>query len=95
MVYDIENSPRWVNTQKGGIYMYRNLEAELSRYGIARKDIAAVLGLNVNTVSEKLSNPDRLKLKEAQTIRRTFFPKLTMEYLFDDGELSGKYQREA
>lgn len=53
--------------------MYRNLEAELSRYGIARKDIAAVLGLNVNTVSEKLSNPDRLKLKEAQTIRRTFF----------------------
>lgn len=75
--------------------MYRNLEAELSRYGIARKDIAAVLGLNVNTVSEKLSNPDRLKLKEAQTIRRTFFPKLTMEYLFDDVELSGKYQREA
>lgn len=51
---------------------YRNLEAELSRYGIARKDIAAVLELNVNTVSEKLSNPDRLKLKEAQTIRRTF-----------------------
>lgn len=83
---------------KGGFNVYRtyrNLEAELSRYGIARKDIAAVLGLNVNTVSEKLSNPDRLKLKEAQTIRRTFFPKLTMEYLFDDGELSGKYQREA
>lgn len=41
---------------KGGFNVYRtykNLEAELSRYGIARKDIAAVLRLNVNTVTEK------------------------------------------
>ena len=63
--------------------MYRNLEAELKRKGITRADIAAVLGINIATVSEKLTKPNRLKYSEAAKIQKAFFRELNIEYLFD------------
>lgn len=63
--------------------MYRNLEAELARKGISRADIADALGVAVATVSEKLNNAGRMKLGEAMTIRDTFFPNMTVDYLFE------------
>lgn len=63
--------------------MYRNLEAELKRNGITREQIAAALGINIATVSAKLTRLDRLRLAEAVKIKQRFFPDLGLEYLFD------------
>lgn len=63
--------------------MYRNLEAELKRNGITRADIAAVLGINIATVSEKLTKPNRLKYSEAAKIKKAFFGDMDIEYLFE------------
>ena len=62
--------------------MFRNLEAELTRKNITRKDLARILGINVSTCSEKLTKPGRLKLDEAFKIRDTLFPEMQIEYLF-------------
>lgn len=63
--------------------MYQNLEAELKRSGIKREQIAAALGINIATVSAKLTRSDRLRLDEAMKIKRTFFPALGLDYLFE------------
>lgn len=66
--------------------MYRNLEAELKRYNITRKQLADALGINVATMSNKLTRYGRLKLCEAIKIQSTFFPGMTIEYLFESVE---------
>lgn len=63
--------------------MYRNLEAELKRQGISRGEIATAIGVNIATVSAKLTRPGRLKLDEAIRIQETFFPKMDIKYLFE------------
>lgn len=63
--------------------MYRNLEAELARKNITRAQLAQVLGINVATVSEKMTKPGRLKIDEAITIRDALFPDLKLDYLFE------------
>ena len=62
--------------------MYRNLEAELARNGISRADIAKALNVAIPTVSDKLNSANRLKLGEAIAIRDTFFPGMSIDYLF-------------
>ena len=63
--------------------MYRNLEAELARKNITRAQLAEILGINVATVSDKMTKPGRLKIDEAITIRDTLFPDLKLDYLFE------------
>ena len=63
--------------------MYKNLEAEMVRKGISRKDIADVLGVRYGTVIEKLSGKYEFKLKEAFAIKKEIFPNLDIEYLFE------------
>lgn len=66
--------------------MFRNLEAELKRKGITRAELAAALGINIATVSEKLTKPKRIKLCEAIQIKDTFFQDMSIEYLFETTE---------
>lgn len=63
--------------------IYRNLEAELKRKNITRAELASVLGINIATVSEKLTKPNRLKYVEAAKIKQAFFKDMDMEYLFE------------
>lgn len=62
--------------------MFKNLKAEMARSGINNKQIAEALGIDASTVSAKLNSYDRLKLCEAEKIRKTFFPDLQIDYLF-------------
>lgn len=62
--------------------MYRNLEAEMVRHDISRKDIAKFLNLRYATIVQKLNGTYSFKLNEAMLIKKEFFPDLTMEYLF-------------
>lgn len=64
--------------------MYPNLEAEMAREKVTRKDIAESLGVRHATVIDKLNGKYRLYLKEAQEIQAVFFPHLTIEYLFEE-----------
>ncbi|OGO90316.1 MAG: hypothetical protein A2Y17_12160 [Clostridiales bacterium GWF2_38_85] len=68
--------------------MYRNLEAELRRKGITRAKLAEALGINIATVSEKLTKPNRLWLYEALEIQRIYFPDMEISYLFEQEQVS-------
>ncbi len=62
--------------------MYPNLDAEMARKGLKRKDLAQLFKGRVPTVSEKLNGKYPLLLDEAVRIRETFFPEHSLEYLF-------------
>ncbi len=63
--------------------MLANLVAEMARNKITRYDIAKLLGNTYNTVSLKINGHYEFTVIEAQKIQKTYFPKLTMEYLFE------------
>lgn len=66
--------------------MYRNLEAEMVRKGITRKDISELLGVRYATVVQKLNGKYEFKLLEALEIKKAFFPEHSIEYLFSQNE---------
>ena len=70
--------------------MYRNLEAEMTRQGITRKNLATVLNLRYGTVVEKLNGKYEFKLNEAFIIKKKIFPNLDFEYLFQKEEDEAK-----
>ena len=54
----------------------------MARRGINNIQIAKAIGINPSTLSAKLNSYDRLKLCEAEKIKNTFFPDMSIEYLF-------------
>lgn len=62
--------------------MYRNLEAEMVRNGVTRKDIAEFLNIRYATIIDKMNGKYQFKLDEALAIKSRFFPNLSIEYLF-------------
>lgn len=66
--------------------MYNNLEAEMVRFGVTRKDIAKLLQVRYATVIDKLKGRYSFTLDEAFAIRDKFFPHLQIEYLFKKEE---------
>jgi DNA-binding XRE family transcriptional regulator len=62
--------------------MYKNLLAEMIRFGITKHQIADLLGITFNTISTKLKGEYEFTLKEARAIREIFFPQFSYEYLF-------------
>ncbi|MDT8715470.1 XRE family transcriptional regulator [Clostridium sp. 19966] len=63
--------------------MYRNLEAEMVRTGIQRKDISNLLSVRYATVVQKLNGKYKFSLDEAKAIKKRYFPDLSLEYLFE------------
>lgn len=63
--------------------MYKNLEAEMVRKGVTRKDISSFLKVRYATILDKLSGKYSFKLEEAFKIKQKFFPSLSVEYLFE------------
>jgi len=66
--------------------MYPNLRAEMARRSINNEVLSKVLQIDINTVSRKLNNPRLLKYYEAVLIKKTLFPELGLEYLFNTAE---------
>lgn len=66
--------------------MYKNLEAEMIRYDVSNDDIAKVINKNSRTVRNKRAGTTVFTLPEIIAIRDTFFPKLKLEYLFEQTE---------
>lgn len=62
--------------------MYRNLEAEIARSGVTRKEIANVIGCTVGTVCQKLNGKSAFTLSEAKTIKDFLAVDISIEDLF-------------
>lgn len=64
--------------------MFRNLEAEMKRKGLTRKQLADVLGININTISAKLVGRSPLLWDEALLIADKLFKgEFDLKYLFE------------
>lgn len=65
--------------------MLNNLKAEMARQDISRKKIADSLNVRYATIVDKINGKYEFKLSEAFQIKKTFFPDMSIEYLFDSG----------
>lgn len=62
--------------------MFKNLEAEMVRKGVSKKEMAALIGVSYNTMRNKINGKQKFFYDEACKIREHFFPELSLEYLF-------------
>ncbi|QQK78189.1 XRE family transcriptional regulator [Salicibibacter cibarius] len=63
--------------------MLRNLRAELARRSILVKDVAELLNVRAATVSDKINGYYDFTYDEAYLVKRTYFPDINIEYLFE------------
>ena len=61
---------------------FPNLRAEMGGKGIGIVDLAASLGVNRNTLTQKLSGRSEFTLREVLYIQEAFFPGCDISYLF-------------
>ena len=66
--------------------MLRNLKAEMARNGVSTEMVMTVLGKSDKTTRDKINGKSSLYLSEAMKIRDSFFPGLSLEYLFSKSE---------
>lgn len=62
--------------------MYKNLEAELSRNGLTKGELARLLNIQPTTLSNKLNGKAELKFSEAIRIKAILKVDLPLEVLF-------------
>lgn len=67
--------------------MFRNLEAELARSGLTRRDVALKLGCTPSTLSLKLNGKAPLSLLEAAKIKQIIGVDMALEELFATDDL--------
>lgn len=63
--------------------LYKNLRAEMARNRLTMGDLAKALNVRRATVSDKINGKRRFYYEECLKIKKTFFPNLSIEYLFD------------
>ena len=59
-----------------------NLEAEMKRKNVSRKDIAELLGLSYRTIHSRFNGDSEWEYSECVKIRNEYFPDMALEYLF-------------
>ncbi len=62
---------------------YPNLEAELKRHGLTREKLSELLGINISTVSSKLTGKSSISIEEAKKIAAAIGENNDLKYLFD------------
>lgn len=81
-VYNSINSYPQGNSQGGETVRFSNLDAEKARYRVTSTMIAKVIGRSPETVKKKFTGAIDWKISEMLTVRDTFFPGMTLDYLF-------------
>lgn len=61
---------------------YRNLKGELAKNGITNIQIAQLLGVHINTVTNKLEGSSSFSIEEAFKIKASLLPYCDLSYLF-------------
>lgn len=62
--------------------MFSNLRAEMIRHSVAATDLARAIHKTDKSVHNKLKGQGDFTLTEVYAIRDTFFPDMSIEYLF-------------
>lgn len=62
--------------------LYYNLKQELKAGQITQGQVSELLGLREATISDKINGKSRFTVDEAIRVKKTFFPKYDLEYLF-------------
>ena len=68
---------------------YANLKGEIAKRGITQSEIAALLKMHPNTVSNKINGDSSFSIEEAFKIKQAFFPEMDLSYLFDSEKRVG------
>lgn len=61
---------------------YLNLRVELYKNQITLEEVASLLGIHRNTVSNKINGDSSFSIEEATTLRNAYFKGMPIEYLF-------------
>jgi hypothetical protein len=61
---------------------YCNLKGELAKNNISKTKVAEVLGLHINTVTNKLEGSSSFSIEEAFKIKTQLLPYCDLSYLF-------------
>lgn len=67
---------------------YPNLSAEMKRFGIEQREMASSIGRTPQTVSNWMSGRNSPTVEDAFKVRDTFFPNMSIDYLFADDPIS-------
>ncbi|NJH79279.1 XRE family transcriptional regulator [Staphylococcus agnetis] len=73
--------------------MLTNLEKVRKQNKVSLVDIADLLEVRYQTVSDKINGISDFKFGEALLIKNTFFPEYEIEYLFSRGEEKQKQKQ--
>lgn len=60
----------------------KNLEAEMKRHDVSRKDIAEALNLSYSTIHTRFNGTSQWLYEECVSIQKEFFPESELHYLF-------------
>lgn len=66
--------------------MYRNLEAEIVRKNLSKKDMAKAINKTYHTLTDKIAGKYPFTYDEAVTIQEKFFPNCEIKQLFHKTE---------
>lgn len=66
--------------------MLYNLEKARQKNGVTKVDLADLLGVKYQTITEKIEGNSSFKFEEALLIKRTYFPEYDLIYLFSKNE---------
>lgn len=80
---NIAESPPSKVEREGGDRMFLNLKAEMVRNSVTATDISRVTQKTDKSIRNKINGIGDFTLSEAYAIRDAFFPKLSIEYLFE------------
>lgn len=68
--------------------MFKNLEAEMTRYGLTNNDLAVCIGVSERTMRSYLAGSSRIAWEDARKIKHRLFPQFEIEYLFYKEEIA-------
>lgn len=69
--------------EKGrGCYMYKNLEKLRSEKNISLSTLSDAIGVDYQTIYDKVHGKRDFSFKEAVVLKHHFFPEYEIEYLF-------------
>ena len=63
--------------------MLHNLKVEMTRINLSDAALARTLHKTDKTIREKKAGRSQFSIDDARLIRDSFFPELTLEYLFE------------